>query len=89
MADKKQGITEKKKCDELSRRDFIKAAGVGLAAAGLGAGIINPGRSRASKQQLKIVQWKHKDPFFDDWFKLYAKKWGEMNSTEVHVENHR
>ena len=89
MAEERKRITGEIKCRELSRRDFIKTAGAGLAATGLGAGIIIPGRARASKKQLRIVQWKHKDPIFDDWFKLYAKEWGEKNNTEVKVENHR
>jgi anaerobic selenocysteine-containing dehydrogenase len=89
MTEERKRITGEIKCRELSRRDFIKTAGVGLAATGLGAGIIIPARARASKKQLRIVQWQHKDPTFDDWFKLYAKNWGEKNNTEVKVENHR
>jgi hypothetical protein len=89
MAKEKTVITGETKFKKLSRRDFIKTTGVGLAAAGLGASVIIPGRVSASKKQLRIVQWKHKDPNFDDWFKLYAKDWGKKNSTEVMVENHR
>jgi hypothetical protein len=89
MAKKRERTAGEIKCRELSRREFIKTAGAGLAATGFGAGIIIPGRAHASKKQLRIVQWKHKDPIFDDWFKLYAREWGEKNNTEVKVENHR
>lgn len=39
----------------ISRRDFMKAAGVGALAAGLGANIIIPGRARAAKKTLMIL----------------------------------
>lgn len=88
-------VTEKtirskgKKVKKFSRRDFIKAASAGLAVAGLGASIMIPGRARAGKRQLRIVQWVHPGGYFDDWFKnTYAKAWGEKNNTEVIVKNH-
>ena len=81
--------SKRRKIRRFSRRDFIKAAGKGLAVAGLGANIITPGKARAGKKQLKIVQWVHPVPGFDDWFKnVYTKEWGEKNNTEVVVENH-
>jgi multiple sugar transport system substrate-binding protein len=71
-----------------SRRDFIKAAGVGAMATGLGANIIIPGRARAAKKTLKILQWVHFVPAYDEWFnKKYTKEWGEKNDTEVTVDN--
>jgi multiple sugar transport system substrate-binding protein len=80
MAEKKRG--------RISRRDFVKAAGVGALAAGLGPGIIIPGRARAAKKTLKILNWVHFVPAYDEWFnKKYAKEWGEKNDTEVTVDN--
>ncbi len=80
MAEKKRG--------RISRRDFVKAAGVGALAAGLGPGIIIPGRSRAAKKTLKILNWVHFVPPYDEWFnKKYIKEWGEKNDTEVLVDN--
>jgi multiple sugar transport system substrate-binding protein len=77
------------KVKKFSRRDFIKAAGAGLAAAGLGAGIMIPGRARAEKRKLRIVNWVHPGGNFDDWFEnVYSKEWGEKNNTEVIVKNH-
>ncbi len=80
MAEKRRG--------RISRRDFVKAAGVGALAAGLGPAIIIPGRARAAKKTLKILNWVHFVPAYDEWFnKKYAKEWGEKNDTEVTVDN--
>jgi multiple sugar transport system substrate-binding protein len=73
--------------NRLSRRGFIRAAGGGALATGLGANIIVPGRARAAKK-LKILQWVHFVPAYDEWFnKKYVKEWGEKNDTEVTVDN--
>ncbi len=80
-------MTEKKR-GRISRRDFVKAAGVGALAAGLGPAIIIPGRARAARKTLKILNWVHFVPPYDEWFnKKYTKEWGEKNDTEVTVDN--
>jgi multiple sugar transport system substrate-binding protein len=49
---------------------------------------IIPGRARAQQRTLKILQWKHFVPSYDEWFnKKYVKEWGEANDTEVIVDN--
>ena len=69
----------------ISRRDLIKA---GALAAGLGPAIIIPGRARAAKKTLKILQWVHFVPAYDEWLnKKYVKEWGDKNDTEVTVDN--
>ncbi len=69
----------------ISRRDFVKA---GALAAGVGPAIIIPGRSDAQKKTLKILQWVHFVPAYDEWFnKKYIKEWGDKNNTEVTVDN--
>ena len=72
---------------KVSRRNFIKAAGVG--AAGLGAGLVLPKFAHAQKKKtLKILQWNHFVPGFDKWFNnTYIKQWGDKNDTEVTVDN--
>src|SRR3970040_150631 len=84
-------MEEKKEREEqqgVSRRDFIKAAGAGALAAGLGANIIIPGRSDAQKKTLKILNWVHFVPAYDEWVnKKYAGEWGQKNNTEVIVDN--
>jgi len=80
MAAKKRGA--------FTRRDFIKTAGAGALVAGLGPAIIIPGRAHAAKKKLKIIQWVHFVPAYDEWFnKTYIKEWGEKNDTEVTVDN--
>ena len=59
MVTEKNIRSKEKKVRKFSRRDFIKAAGAGLAVAGLGAGIMLPGRALAGKRKLRIVQWAH------------------------------
>ncbi len=77
------------KSNRLSRRRFIQAAGLG--AAGLSSGILIPkyalGQKKPSKT-LKIAQWSHFVPAFDEWFnKQYTKEWGAKHDTEVTVDN--
>jgi len=72
-----------KKVKDISRRDFMKTAGVLALAAGMGANIILPGSAYASKKKLKILQWTHTDSDFDYWFWNYCKEWGKKNDTEV------
>jgi multiple sugar transport system substrate-binding protein len=73
----------------VDRRRFLKVtgAGAGALATGLGANIIIPGRARAAKK-LRILQWVHFVPAYDDWFnKTYVVEWGKKNDTEVTVDN--
>ncbi len=70
----------------VSRRDFLRAAAA--VAAGVGANIIIPSRSRAAKKTLKILQWNHFVPGYDKWFNgTYVKEWGRKHDTEVIVDN--
>ena len=72
----------------LSRRRFLKTMGTVSLGAGLGPAFIIPGRARASQKTLKILQWHHFIPEFDQWFKnVYVKEWGEKNNTRVIVDN--
>ncbi|MGH7388894.1 MAG: ABC transporter substrate-binding protein [Candidatus Rokuibacteriota bacterium] len=72
----------------VNRRQFLKATGVGVAATGVGANIIVPGRARAASKTLRILQWVHFVPAYDEWFnKKYTKEWGAKNDTEVIVDN--
>src|SRR5258705_2641346 len=71
-----------------SRRKFIKAMGAGALATGVGCNIIIPGRARAAKKTLKILQWVHFVPAYDEWFnRKYVKEWGQKNDIEVIVDN--
>jgi multiple sugar transport system substrate-binding protein len=72
----------------VSRRQFLRATGAGTLATGVGAAVLRPGRARAASKKLRILQWVHFVPAYDEWFnKKYAKEWGEKNDTEVTVDN--
>jgi multiple sugar transport system substrate-binding protein len=76
----------------VDRRSFLKTSGAGAAAAGLagavGATILAPGRARAAKKTLRILQWVHFVPAYDEWLnKKYVKEWGDKNDTEVIVDS--
>src|SRR5258708_27654832 len=67
----------------------MKSAGVGGIAAGtLGPAFLFPERSAAKQKTLKILQWSHFVPAWDEWFnKTYTKQWGQKNNTNVIVDN--
>jgi len=72
----------------ITRRDFVKMAGAGALAVGLGTGGVFPRNGRAAGKTLKILQWSHFVPRYDkDWFDGFAKRWGEANGTEVTVDH--
>ncbi|MBI5016164.1 MAG: extracellular solute-binding protein [Deltaproteobacteria bacterium] len=72
----------------LNRREFIKTAGVGALAAGLGPAVFAPGRIWAADKTLKILVWSHFVPRFDnEWFDKFAKGWGEANGVQVTVDH--
>ncbi len=70
----------------LTRREFIKAAGVGALAAGVSGAI--PVRARAQEKTLRIIQWSHFVPGYDKWFdEKFTREWGEKNGTRVVVDH--
>jgi multiple sugar transport system substrate-binding protein len=72
----------------VNRRQFLTTTGAGALAAGLTANVVVPGRARAAKKTLKILQWVHFVPAYDEWFnKKYTKEWGAKNDIEVIVDN--
>ena len=73
----------------ITRRDFIKTAGIGVVGAGLGPTIFIPSRSHAAsaKKTLKILQWVHFVPPSTNGSTRYVKEWGEKNNTDVTVDN--
>jgi multiple sugar transport system substrate-binding protein len=72
----------------LTRRDFIKAAGVGAVAMGVAPTIFIPRQARGASKELKILVWSHFVPRFDkEWYDGYAMKWGEVNGVKVTVDH--
>ncbi|HET9715999.1 MAG TPA: ABC transporter substrate-binding protein [Pseudolabrys sp.] len=79
--------TPKSRRRGISRREVIRTA----ATVGVMAGISPVIRARpayAAKKTLKILQWSHFVPAYDQWFNnKYVMEWGEKNDTEVTVDN--
>ncbi len=78
----------KKRSRAVTRREFVRAAGVGaLAAAAATSGLV-PRAARAQQKTLKIMQWSHFVPAYDTWFDgEFCKQWGEKNDTKVTVDH--
>src|SRR5579864_2063813 len=72
----------------ISRREFVKLAGTGALAAGIGPAFLFPERAAAQQKTLKILQWSHFVPAWATWFNnTYTKQWGQKNNTNVIVDN--
>jgi multiple sugar transport system substrate-binding protein len=78
----------KKRRGGISRREFVKLAGTGALAAGVGPAFLFPERAQAQQKTLKILQWSHFVPAYDTWFNgKFTKEWGQNNNTNVVVDN--
>jgi len=72
----------------LTRRDFIKAAGIGAVTMGVAPTIFIPRQARGASKELKILVWSHFVPRFDkEWYDGYAEKWGAVNGVKVTVDH--
>ncbi len=72
----------------LSRREFIRNAGIGAAGLALGPSLLNDAfAQKPGRRTLRILQWSHFVPRYDKWFDPYAKKWGEEHNVDVIVDH--
>jgi multiple sugar transport system substrate-binding protein len=79
---------------KLSRRDLLKKAAVGAAAAGA-AGASAPYsfagplkyKGRWLSGNLTAITWVHFVPSYDQWLDPWAKQWGEQNDVQVTIEH--
>jgi multiple sugar transport system substrate-binding protein len=78
-----------KRLSRVTRRRFLKNAGVTIAAAGTAPLLSTPfvTRALADNKSLSIVQWAHFVPEYDTWFDKFAKDWGEKNKIAVTVDH--
>src|SRR6476646_4130992 len=78
-----------KRFRRVTRRRFLKDAGLTLAAAGTAPVPFKPfvSRALAADTALSIVQWAHFVPEYDIWFDKFAKDWGEKNKIAVTVDH--
>jgi len=75
--------------DMQTRRQFI-VKGATLVVAGAAASAIGPTiltRHASAANQLKILQWSHFVPAYDQWFDPWAKQWGASRGIEVTVDH--
>jgi multiple sugar transport system substrate-binding protein len=72
----------------ISRREFIKTAGIGAAGLALSPGIWRQSFAQAAgRKTLKLLQWSHFVPKYDTWFDPFAKAWGEKHNVNVIVDH--
>ncbi len=72
----------------LTRRDFIKAAGIGAVTMGVAPTIFIPRQAQGASKELKILVWSHFVPRFDkEWYDGFVQKWGEANGVKVTVDH--
>jgi multiple sugar transport system substrate-binding protein len=73
-----------------TRRRFIvegaKLVAAGAAGTALGPTVFTRSAPAADKQ-LKILQWSHFVPAYDQWFDPWAKQWGASKGIEVTVDH--
>jgi multiple sugar transport system substrate-binding protein len=71
----------------VTRRDLLKIAAAGAAAASVGP-FANIQFAFAQQRRLTILHWSHFVPGYDKWFDgEYVKEWGRANNTEVVVDH--
>ncbi|MDA1356405.1 MAG: extracellular solute-binding protein [Proteobacteria bacterium] len=79
-------MTSHKKISTITRRKAIASASSLILASSIAPGLI--GTARAQQKTLKILQWNHFVPAFDEWFnETFVKEWGQQNNTRVVVDN--
>jgi len=70
----------------ISRRHFLRGAAIAAASAASGA-CARPAPA-GKRKTLRIAQWAHYVPRYDQWFdKVFTKEWGEKNRTDVIVDH--
>lgn len=71
----------------ISRRQFLAGSSALGLAASVGPWVITEHSARAADKRLKLLQWSHFVPGYDEWFDDFAKSWGEENDVEVSVDH--
>lgn len=82
---------------ELTRRDLLKRGAAGAFAVSMFGGLAEKAypfagplkyKNRHLSGTLKILQWAHFVPAYDQWFdNVYTKQWGERNDVQVTVDH--
>lgn len=73
---------------KISRREFLRKAGVGAAGVALGStlpeGVFG---QQSGRRTLRILQWSHFVPSHDKWYDQYARQWGEKHNVDVTIDH--
>ena len=71
----------------LSRRDFVRKTGLGMATASLATMLASrQAPAQIKGTSLRILQWSHFVPAYDVWFDKFTKEWGDKNGVRVRVD---
>ena len=68
----------------VSRREFVKVAAAGAAAAAAPF-VWVPRVGAQAQRRLTILQWSHFVPAYDVWFDRFAKEWGAAHNPPIDV----
>ncbi len=74
----------------ISRRDFLRKAGIGAAGLAIGSSALNLKdvfAQKSDRRTLRLLQWSHFVPSYDQWFDPFAKRWGEEHNVDVIVDH--
>jgi len=95
MAEAKDGLDQRN--SGLTRRDLVKRGAAGAFAVSMFGGLADKAhgfagplkfKDRHLKGDLKILQWAHFVPAYDQWLdSTYIKQWGEKNDVQVKVDH--
>ncbi len=70
-----------------SRREFLAGAATAAGASALGLAI-PVRRAHAARPVLRVAQWAHFVPAYDEWFdRKFARAWGDRNGVTVEVDH--
>jgi multiple sugar transport system substrate-binding protein len=73
---------------KITRRDFLKKAGIGAAGLALGPVVLNEAfAQKQGRRTLRILQWSHFVPTHDKWYDQYAREWGEKHDVDVIIDH--
>ncbi len=74
--------------EHVSRRGFLRTAGVGVASAAVTTMLAaKQAPAQLKGTSLRMLMWSHFVPAYDVWFDDFAKKWGEANGVRVRVDH--
>ena len=69
-----------------SRREFLAGATTAAGASALGVFVAR--RAHAARPVLRVAQWAHFVPAYDEWFdRKFARTWGDRNGVTVDVDH--